>query len=318
MTRAFDWGTAPQAMSVPGIDPRQWVSFATVDQETDSQKSVEFTDEYGPLVSVTLRPSGTPARCRVAHEVAGNGEGEWFPFIGGDEVIVLVPEGDETAGCTIVGRLNQEIDAWPKQVAGMDSTANNFAFRRLRTPYVIETAASYLIRSATTGAFMGISQTGALTFSNADNAFLALGADLLGMQNADGDVLLQIDVGAKQIVLEAAGTKMVLDAAASSLYTTGTLALGTSGNQASEHATSVESVLVLLEALLTAIGSTMPGPLTGAGLAAAAIPLVGAAVTAAAALPLDPAVVLPALTAALAVPKVPGATPGVAAPGLLI
>src|ERR1019366_2087115 len=135
----YDAGLAREAVAGP-IDTRQWVSYGTVSPETPDAKSTTFTKEYGPLVNVKLHPTGIPVVCRVAHEVAGNGEGEWFPFIEGDEVIVLIPEGDETAGCVIMGRLNQEIDFWPTIVAGQDPRLNNFAFRRMRTPYIFETA----------------------------------------------------------------------------------------------------------------------------------------------------------------------------------
>jgi len=311
----FDHLTQGQAHSGPGQDTRQWCSYGTVDRETPGDPSTTFTDAYGPLVRVTLHPSGTPVVCRVAHEVAGNGEGEWFPFLEGDEVMVLIPEGDETAGCCIVGRLNQEIDKWPTQVAGQDSTKNNFAFRRVRVPYVFETAAGYLVRSAATGAFLSISQAGEVTIGNADKAYLALRPDFLGMQNGPGDVLFQIDVGQKQFVVEAAGTKFVLDGSLSSLYTSGTLQLGTSGQQASEHATSIESVVVLLEAFFTALGVASPGPLTGAGVAGA---FTGVMNTAIAAPPLPIGPFAAALAGALAIPKSPGVTPGLAAPGLLI
>lgn len=312
----FDHLQHSQSTAGPGQDTRAWCSHGTVDTSTPSSPSVVFTKEYGPLVNVTLHPSGTPVRCRVSHEVAGNGEGEWFPFVDQDEVMVLIPEGDETAGCVIVGRLNNEIDAWPAQVAGSDATKNNFAFRRLRTPYVVETASSYLIRSAATGAFLGISADGEVTIANADKAFVALRPDFMGMQNGPGDVLFQIDVGKKQFVAEASGTKFVLDASRSTLYTTGTLEFGTSGAQASEHATSVESVIVLLQAFFTALGIASPGPLSGGAIASAFVGLMTTALGTAPALPIAPFTV--GLTAALSVPKVAGVTPGVAAPGLMI
>jgi hypothetical protein len=311
----YDAGLAREAVAGP-IDTRQWVSYGTVSPETPDAKSTTFTKEYGPLVNVKLHPTGIPVVCRVAHEVAGNGEGEWFPFIEGDEVIVLIPEGDETAGCVIMGRLNQEIDFWPTIVAGQDPRLNNFAFRRMRTPYIFETAGGYLVNSATTGAFFSISDTGTITLSNADKAFLTLTADFLGLQNKDADVLIQIAVEKKQIVLNVPGVSMVLDSLTTHLYTLGTLQIGTSGAQAAWHATSIESVAVLLQALLTAIGATDPGPLTGAGLAGGAIALVNAALTAAAALPIAP--LLTGVTGGLAIPSVPGAKPGLAAAALLI
>jgi hypothetical protein len=316
MHTGFDASTGGQAWSAPGMDTRQWVSYGTVDRETPDRPSVRFTDEYGPLVSVTLHPSATPVVCRVSHEVAGNGESEWFPFVEGDEVIVAIPEGDETAGCVILGRLNQEIDVFPKTVAGMDSTKNNFGFRRIRVPYVVECASGYMIRHATTGAILGISPEGTITMSNADKAFFALRPDFVGFQNGDATVLLQIDVDADQLVAEAKGTKFVLDGKSSLFLSSGTFGLGTSGTQPSEHATSIESVLVVLQAFFAAVGLSVPGPLTGAALAAATVAGLNAALEAAGALPISP--YSSALSTALAVPKVAGVKPGVAAPGLLI
>jgi hypothetical protein len=257
--------------SAPGTDTRQWGSYGTVMAENGDQKSVEFTPEYGPLVMVTLHPSNIDVRCRVASQVAGNGEGEWFPFLEGDEVWVEIPQGDENSGCLITARLNNEIDAWPRQVAGMDTTTNTFGFRRLRTPYVVETASSYLVRSASTGAFFGINQEGALTFSNSDNAFLTLNADFLGLQNGDGDVLIQIDVNAGQALMEAKGTKFIVDGSSSTFNTSGTLDLATSGGLANGHAITMEQVVVLLVNYLHFLGgpsgvsTTLKGELTGVG-----------------------------------------------------
>lgn len=330
--RHFDGPTSAALNSGPGTDTRQWCSFGTVDQETADARSVTFTDAYGPLVNVTLHPSGIPVVCRVAHEVAGNGEGEWFPFVSGDEVEVLVNEGSETAGCVIVGRLNQEIDKWPKTVAGMDATKNNFAFRRMRTPYVIETASGYMIRHALTGAFLGLTPEGALTFSNADKAFLSLRPDFLGLQSGDGNVLLQIDVGAQQIDLEVAGqptggTKFIIDAKASSFYTTGTLELGTSGSQAFEHATSLEALARLFYVFLAAAGAAATTPLSLVGFFASFIPpgtatAFGLLLQAAAKLNDVAAPDLPELQQTLLgiiqTPRDPVAAPGLGAPGLLI
>lgn len=100
----FDHATMGQAFAAPGMDPRQWVSMASVDPDSENARSVSFTDAdgnpspYGPLVSVTLQPSGISIRCRVAGAVAGNGEAEWYPFVAGDEVCVVIAEGDERDG----------------------------------------------------------------------------------------------------------------------------------------------------------------------------------------------------------------------------
>ena len=311
--RAHDLTTAAQAFAGPGTDTRHWISYATVDPETPDQKSVTFTTEYGPLVSCTLRPSAIPVVCRVAHEVAGNGEGEWTPFVAGDELLVAIPEGDETAGCVIIGRLNQEIDQWPQQVAGQDATQNTFAFRRLRTPYVFELAGAYLVRNATTGAFMTIETSGAITLANADKAFLRLAPDFIGMQNGTADVLLQIDVSHKQIVMEAAGTKAVLDAQKSSLYTGGTLELGTSGNQAADHAATVEGMVNFVNQVVTLLGPFFTVPLTAPQVLAIMTGALGAVAAGGTIAPFTVA-----LAGALAHPKVPGVDPGIGVAGLLV
>lgn len=313
MFAPHDIPTHAHAWSFPGIDPRQWFSFGTVDQETPDQKSVIFTKQYGPLVRCTLHPSGIPVVCRVSHEVAGNGEGEWFPFVAGDEVMVAIPEGDESAGCVIFGRLNQEIDQWPQQVAGQDATTNTFAFRRLRTPYILETAAGYMIRSAVTKAFFSIDPTGNLILSNSDNGFLALRHDFIGLQSGDATTLIQIDVNNKRVVMEAnGGTKMVIDASASSLYTTGTLQLGTAGNQAAEHATSAEAMVGFVFQVVTALGAILTPTLTPAQVLAVIN-------TALAAIPATSyAPFIAGITAALQAVKAPGSIAGIGAPGLLV
>lgn len=307
----FDYGMLREAAGGP-VDSRHWGSYGTVSPETPGAKSVMFTAEYGPLVNVKLHPTGIPVVCRVAHEVAGNGEGEWFPFVAGDEVYVQIPEGDEKAGCVIIGRLNQEIDVWPTMVAGQDATQNNFAFRRMRTPYILELAAGYLMHHATTGAFLSMTDVGAFVLSNADKSYLALNADFLGLQNAGGDVLMQIAIADKQVVLEAVGTKLVLDAAVSSIYTSGTLQLGTAGVQAGDHAASIEGMVNFVAAIVQAIGLLLIPTLTPPE----AVALVNAAIVLAATTPIAP--YTGSLAAALQAPRVPGVTPGLGSVGLLI
>lgn len=312
--RVADTSTGRQAYSGPGTDSRQWGSFGTVNPNTQDQPSVTFDPTYGPLVSVTLRPSAIPVICRVGGDVAGNGEGEWFPFLEGDEVWVQVPEGDEQGGCIITRRLNQQIDAWPTQVAGMDATQNNFAFRRLRTPYVLESASNILLRDATTNAFMTLND-GSVILSNLDNAYLSLTPDFLGLQSGDASTLIQIDVSAQNILLQANGAQFLFDAATAQLLTHGTLAICTAGNQPGGHAITVEQVCIVLTALFNAIATASPGPLTGVTLAAAVLAaLSGPAWSLAGALPIAP--YSAGITAALEVPAVAGVTPGVGCPGL--
>lgn len=295
----MDFNTHGAAYARPGMDTRQWVTFATVLKETGDAKVIRFEDGQ-PMVDVKLHPSGLQVPCRVAAGVAGNGEGEWFPFIEGDEVIVLVPQGSERAGCTIVGRLNNEIDAFPSRVAGQEVDGNNFAFRRLRTPYILETASSYLVRSATTEAFISMNPTGELTLSNSDKAFFTLSHDHLTIQSGDGDQLLQIDTKAKTVRLETRGTKFILDAEGDSLLaTSGRMLISTSGRSPAGHLMTIEQFVVAMSVFLPAFGNLIGG---GFGTAAAAAfapgsPALDAAVAAASATGLFPGTIAAIRTA---------------------
>src|ERR1019366_9401932 len=123
----FDFRTLAQLLSFPGIDPRQWVSIGIVDPDTPQARSVQFNDEEGnplphPLVNVTLQPGGLEVSARVLASVSGAQIGEWHPFVAGDEVLVLIPSGNESMGCVIVGRLSNSLDVHPTSVSGNDQT----------------------------------------------------------------------------------------------------------------------------------------------------------------------------------------------------
>lgn len=313
----------------PGIDTRTWVSWALVDKDESEElggKAVTITEEYGPLINVTLQPSGIPVRARASASVAGNGEGEWFPFLEGDEVLVVMPSG-APANAVIIGRLNQEIDKFPSMVAGNEVASNTFAFRRMRTPYIIETAASYLVRSAVTGAYFGIETSGNLTFSDATGGFLHLGADFSGFQSGDGEMLLQLNFTDRVIRMSVDGTAIFdWGAVAAQAATQGTLTMSTSGNPPFANVTTSQSTVLFMSKFMNSLGLALialgAAPLTGVSLGAvlvepANLPLILAAI--AAVTPpigtLTP-VVLQAIDAALLGPKSPDPITGVTTPGL--
>ena len=98
--RPLDALSVGEAFAKPGADTREWVSFGTV--STDDEPVV-FSEEDGqPYVKVTLHPSLRPVLCRVGMEVAGDGEGEYTPFLSGDEVLVVMPGGREDGGATVI------------------------------------------------------------------------------------------------------------------------------------------------------------------------------------------------------------------------
>lgn len=266
----FNQGLFAQAFAIPGGDPRQWISYGIVAPDAEDSPSVTLKDDdgnpspYGPIVRVILQPSGNAVPCRVAASVAGDNEGEWYPFLEGDEVLVVIPEGHERAGCAIIGRLNQEIDRWPIAVAGQDATKNTFGFRRMRTPYVVETGASYLIRSAKTGSQIGIDQNGNVLINDGDRGALMIGPEALGFANGDGDAFVNIFPPTKEVYLGADTTTFLLAAETSKFISQGDLTLAVAGGAANQHAVTAEQVAGLIINLLTAMqaaGVFTTGPL---------------------------------------------------------
>jgi hypothetical protein len=280
---SFDESTIQDLFSFPGADTRGWIEYGIVESSSEGGPSVRFNDddgqplENGVLVDVTLQPSGITVPCRILSATAGSGEGEFSPFGPGDEVLVGVPDGDERNGCVILGRMSNGKDIFPQAVAGMDVTNNSVTFRRLKTPYIMETAASYMVRQASTGASFSIDPTGNITFGDGAANLLALSHSVISLQEATGSTLLQIDPGAQTLSLQASSsagsaTTLVLDDANGSVFMTGqTLSLITAGGgYALGHAITMEQVVCMFKAFCIAVGTANPAVLTGAALAALA------------------------------------------------
>jgi len=237
----------------PGNDTRSWVEYGQVQPDSGDSHSVRFNDEdgnplpQGVMVDVKLQPSGIVLPCRVGGNVAGTGEAEYSPFGPGDEVLVLIPGGDERNGAVIISRLTNTYDTFPRQVAGMDVTQNNFTFKRLQTPYVIETGSSYMIRSALTGAQIAVDATGNLFLSDGEGASLSIAQTAITLQEQTGTTLLQIDPAGLSIALQSNATTLVLDDANGSTFLSGnSLSIGTLGINPGQHAITLEQVLGLI------------------------------------------------------------------------
>jgi hypothetical protein len=306
----------------------QWVVNGIVSDDTENGvNAVLFTDPDSgqalpyPMVLVKLVGSGVVVPCRVASFIAGEGESEWYPFVSGDEVLVAIPEGDERAGCAIIGRFNQALDNFPTSVGGNDPTTNTFGFQRMRAPFVLETAASYLLRSALTGSYIGLDTTGAITLTTGDGDYLSLSHDLLGMQTADSACSMQINTTTKQTTFQAKGTSLVLDDQKSAFLSAGTLTLVTSGGgYAPGHAITLEQVVVLIEAFLVSLVPAINAITSSAGVPLTK-PLIDTALLAA--LPLAAtspiSAFTSAITGALSEPPDPtGIMPGVGRAGLMV
>lgn len=100
----------------PGIDPRTWITLATV-------VAYHLDDEHGPFVDIsiltdmTVDDNGAPVdhveTARITPMYAGSGFGFYAPIEVGDEVVVGYPNGNPDHGLVVIGRCWSEIDPPP-------------------------------------------------------------------------------------------------------------------------------------------------------------------------------------------------------------
>ena len=289
--RSFDEGRPPE---------KQWVSMAIVIDDPEVP-AVEFNKDDGQVyVNVSLEPSKVPARCRVSSFAAGDGEAEYFPFLPGDELIVVLPLGREDSGAVIIGRLNNQLDAFPMDsVAGQDPTTNTFALRRRRTPTIEEFAGPVLFRNALSGALFSLDNKGGVTIKDGENSAVQISADALTLQGpstptTSPKLLFQMNFTEERAMLQVNDAQLLISGSgapsqAGQAYLTlpADLFVAFGNNQPAEHVATTESTLALLVGLLTQVASTSGGPVTTASIGAAIVTFLAA--VAAGGLPLDPA-----------------------------
>ena len=96
-----------KAVSYPGIDPRQHVSFGSV---------LSFgAKPDGVFAQVQLLPTETIVNCHVSAFYAGHGFGFYSPLKVDDFVIVSLPDGDPAHGGVIHGVIYSASDVPPQQ-----------------------------------------------------------------------------------------------------------------------------------------------------------------------------------------------------------
>lgn len=281
--KPIDQTTMGQAVKQAGIDPRQWVSIGLVTAGGEGDDIVVFDEDEGqPLVRVLLEPTKIPVRARVGAQVAGNGEGDWHPFVEGDEVVVVVPEGNERAGCVIICRLSNGIDKFPMQsVAGQDPTTNTFAFSRRRTPRVEENAGPFLYRSSISESLISMDTSGVFTVRTGDASALQMSPDVIGFQGPSDsdnppDMLMQLNITDRQYSLNVGEAVFNISASDATpepnniLSVPDNLTINAGGNFSGEHVMTAEAFWHCLTQALNQIGiaiaASPPGPLTGATL----------------------------------------------------
>lgn len=92
-----------EALSYPGIDPREWLALATVE-------GWGFDADEGIFVDVRYQHSGQPDTCYLGTTYAGAEFGEHSPVEVGDTVLVATPMGDPGYGPIIINRWNNSGD----------------------------------------------------------------------------------------------------------------------------------------------------------------------------------------------------------------
>lgn len=305
-------------------EPPRFLSLGTVEDEAPVTFDAEL--KY-PLVNVALQPSRISVRCRNLMRAGGKGEGDWYPFVAGDEVLVAMPSGPR-GECLILGRAPSTADPFPTSVAGQDATKNALSFTRRACAHFEESKGPWTTMTQPSGAFVNLSAEGNVTLRDGSKGALQLSADALSYVSGDGKNLLQIDLGSPRFVLRVDKAMLVLQSSgASAILAPGALSLSAAGQPAHEHAISTEAVCGLLVQLLTALGTANPGPILGAALLGAAQTVVAAAVTLAASPigALQPPVA-GAIQAAFAialqkpagVPGIGQLTPGIGSAGIMI
>lgn len=272
--RNFDAAAFSKLAQRPGVDPRYWISYARVDNITPETGDVVVPDEEDGqvYVDVTLKPSDFPARARVGMIAAGSGEAVYFPLVGGDEVLVAIPEGDVRAGAVIIARLNNRYDPFPTgSVAGKDPAGNAFGMIRTRSAMTIESGASIMLRSAAAGAFLLLDAKGGITLRDGAKGVLQMSADVFGYQDANTDVIFQFDLNALRLNMQVGDASLIVGGNASGpnpqsyLGVPSTLAIATAGlsiNNAVEHVLTTEALYANLFGLATAVAAIpIPIPL---------------------------------------------------------
>jgi hypothetical protein len=338
----IDQSTVAEAVSHAGIDPREWLTSGTVVDDVP----VEYDEDLGPLVTVVCQPSKKVVRCRVAQSLTGDGEGEVYPWVAGDEVLVAIPEGMMRGNCIIIGRLNNTNSKHPKNIAGQDPSTNSFGYRSQRAPYVVEVAGPYLVRSSLTGSMFGLDKNGGVVLRDGQGAGLVMAADHFTYQGPGGsgpgttpDLLFQLDLTNHRMTMQVGDALFTLSGSqaspqANAIAVPGDISVINSGNPAHEHVATTESVVNFIVRVFDALAlvlNTPPlsvTPLTGASLGAIlkdpvfATTVMQAAIPLAANLPMNP-VLGAAITAAFGSatqkpPGIPGTgqlSPGLGCPG---
>ena len=96
--RVIDPTRISRLVSRPGVDPRQWLTYAVV-------KELGFDPAEGMFADVQYVPTGEIETVLVGASYAGNDFGCWAPLEVDDTVVVGIPGGDPGNGPVILARV---------------------------------------------------------------------------------------------------------------------------------------------------------------------------------------------------------------------
>lgn len=117
--RAFDTQRLGEAIKGPGLDTRHWVSYGRV-AVVGEDGEPDFTDPHavhiepaGVTVDVLLMPALVPATCRYSGLQGGPACTVLSPIHPGDEVLVVLPDGEAANVPVIVAILTSDHSPLP-------------------------------------------------------------------------------------------------------------------------------------------------------------------------------------------------------------
>jgi phage baseplate assembly protein gpV len=321
MPNDFDGSDFGQAVARPGMDTRTFTSIGIVENAIGGTSPVDFSNGY-PLVNVRMHPSDNAVRCRVAGAHAGVGEGHWTPVQAGDEVVVLVPSGDEREGGIIVGHMNNGVDTFPNVVAGLDVTQNDVSVQRTIPNTILEFENGWMILNDATQAQLAMDGTGNWSMQSGEGDYVRLDSGGIHCVSESNGFSIQVGGGKQSVMIDpATGTIFVNNGG-------GLVMIGAAGAQPTDHVATIEGVCNLIAGFMNTwalvLAAAVPIFGVGAAIAATLTPatiggLLAGGVTLGASLgPVVTPAILGPLAAALAVPRVPQANAGLGAAGVLV
>lgn len=114
---SMDASRMASAVARPGIDPRVWLTLATV-------KEIGIDPTEGLFADVACQPDGVVETCYIDAPYAGSEDGVGFgencPVEVGDTVLVGIPGGDSGNGPIIIARWHNSGDPPPSQIIDGD------------------------------------------------------------------------------------------------------------------------------------------------------------------------------------------------------